>query len=704
MHAYRRTNREGRAITGSRTVWSRVMAAVLGTALMAAAVATGPTVATADAGGEGSSGVNAGPTYVGQEWSAYVEAGGRLDVRFELLPNAATNGEHHSIVTEQPGVVRVLATSPAGAEHVAQVPWDAATGAVVTDSFQDADQVAGVWRVELAATNEAGQPWAWPTYMATEAWQIVPRDSNGTAHAGRVWVDEYLQADAGMRAKGVTRWDQTHYLLSASGVTSRATQFGFNGINSRSRADNLGMADAECQPIRRSTLGGDPLVRRGSTCPDVTHYRLFFERPDTTMPATARFFTGQVSWVMPMYASPSFGALTWTQTAAGAAWGGELAVALEGQAGTVEVRVDVDADGDFTGPRDVTLTRTLPLGVSTVDWDGTDATGERVPLSQPVRFRTELVTSGEIYFVHDDVEYRDGGIEVEALNGPQAGSRSLWWDDSSAQGCFYTDGPVQDQVPCIGSLPASLAGAGVDSTGGVHGWGQGAVMSAAETTWGDGKHVMDWTYTTDHAASEVLQLGGAVAITKVGDVDTLTAGDTTTHTWTVENTGDVDLLDVEVVDDLSAVLPAGDVDPATITTTSGTVTRDVDAETLTWSGDLAAGDAATVAYQVNTNEDGDVLDIRDTVLVSGWDATASIDQTLTLPPAPAPTETAAPAPADGPVLADEPAVAEPAGLAITGGEVFALIAAAAVFVAAGAVALTVARARRSATADVAGEH
>ncbi|WP_213283450.1 DUF11 domain-containing protein [Cellulomonas hominis] len=679
---------------------TRTAATVLAAALVAMA-ATGASAVAAEPGAEESSGATAGPTHVGQEWSVYVEAGGRVDVRVEISPNAATNGEPHAIVTEQPGTVGLVATSPSGQEQASDVQWDPEAGAIVADSFQDPAQDAGVWRVRLTATNEAGAPWAWGQYLTSEAWQIVPRDSDGTAHTGRVWVDEYLQSDAGMRAKGVSRWDQTHYLLSASGVTYRATQFGFNGIHSRSHADSLGLTDLSCQPIQHSTTAGDPLVRFGSTCPDVTRYRLFFETPDTTMPATAAFFTGQQSWVMPTYTSPSIPALTWSQTTPGNAWGGELAVTLEGQAGTVEVRVDVDDDGAFTGARDVTLTRAVPLGVTGIEWDGTDATGVPVPLSQAVRFQAELVTSGDIYFVHDDVEYRDGGIEVEAVNGPQAGSRALWWDDRPMEGCFYSDGSGRTVTPCIGGQPTALAGDGIDSTGGVHGWGQGAVITEAATTWGDGKHIQDWTHTTDRAVSAVLQLHGAVAITKAADVETLTAGDTTTHTWTVENTGSVDLLGLEVVDDLAAVLPAGDFDPDTITTTTGQAALDVDAQTLTWTGDLPAGRAATVEYQVHTNATAPVPTIRDTVEVTGWDATATVTQDITTPPAPAlpaPPEPVQVVDAD-PTPALPAAAADPAPLAVTGpAGITAVVAAVLVLLTAGAVVVHAVRRRRQALA------
>ncbi|MBD3778330.1 MAG: DUF11 domain-containing protein [Micrococcales bacterium] len=689
----RYTHPAGRQRSGRAAV-----AAVLAIGLLCVGALT-QTPRAAASGGTGSSGAVAGPTHVGQTWEAYVADGGRLDVALEILPSPATTGARPD-VTELPGEVRVLATSPTGVQQATAQPWSVQDGALVEATFEDPGLVGGVWSVQVTATTASGDAWpsAWASWMAVDSWRITPRDADGTAHAGRVWTERYTQTNSGLALKGVDRWDQTHYVLSASGVTYRTTSLRFNGWQSVFTVDNLGMVDADCQPIHRTTVGGEPGVRRGSTCPDVVKFRIFFEVPDAAMPATARFHTGRESWVMPVYRAPSFGDLTWSQTERGTTWGGELEVTLAGQPGTVEIRVDVDDDGEFEGPRDVRLTQVLALGTTAVAWDGRDGVGAPVPLAQAVGFQAELTHTNELHLVSDDVEYREGGVELEALSGPQAGSMAVWWDDRATAWCQLADGVVSARVACTGSVPQSLVGEGVDSTGGVHGWGVGAgPINADQSTWGDGKHVDNWAIARDSAISQVLRRVGGVEVTKTADTDTLAPGDTTTHTWTVSNTGEVDLLGVEVVDDLAGVLPAGVIDTRSVTTTAGEVDLDLPAQALTWAGDLAAGAAATVTYALQTDPDVLAGEIVDTVSVTGWDARASVTQTVLDPPAaptPSPTSSVVPAghvgepePEAGPV-ADE--------LAVTGAVIWAALAAAVALVVGGLAARRYTSRRRTA--------
>ncbi|MBD3778331.1 MAG: DUF11 domain-containing protein [Micrococcales bacterium] len=618
-----------------RTACRRVGAIVCAVAMLCAAAHVDAQSASATPASDvGASGATAGPAQPGQVWEVYVEAGGSLELEVTIAATAALRSI--TAVPVPPGSVLLNVTTSAGTQQLLHSEWDPWEDTTVAGTVTDPAAPAGVWRVELDSVAADGAKLDGTTRarMGTSSrpWRVVPRDADGTARAGRVWTDTRLQSYVGLARDGIERWDQTHYALSETGVSYRVTEYGFNGINSSMRVTNLGLVDDDCQPIHRSARQGDVGVRTnpGVQCPsNGVPYKLFFEPPDGTLPATAPSWSGATTWVMPTYSAPSIPDLAWTQTAGGAHWGGDLAVTLAGQPGTVEVRVDVDGDGTFDGPRDVQMSQVLGLGTSVVAWDGRDGAGAPVHLSQPVAFQAELVTSGELHLVSSDVEYREGGIEVEALSGPQAGSTALWWDDTAVTGCHRDALSTNGPATCTGTVPTALVGDGVESRGGVHAWGADAdPITYTETTWGDGKYIDNWTHSYDAALSEVLHLAGGVEVAKTADADTLTPGDTTTHTWTVTNDGDVDLLGLVVVDDLSQVLPAGRVEEGSVTASAGTVALDLEAQVLTWIGDLAPAAEVTVAYDVVTDVDTSVPGIVDVVSVLGWDKTATVAQAL----------------------------------------------------------------------------
>jgi uncharacterized repeat protein (TIGR01451 family) len=84
-------------------------------------------------------------------------------------------------------------------------------------------------------------------------------------------------------------------------------------------------------------------------------------------------------------------------------------------------------------------------------------------------------------------------------------------------------------------------------------------------------------------------------------------GDTVTYTLTIKNVGGVPLSAMSVLDDLSGVIDDGDFNnDAATSPATGTVTYA--APTLTWTGDLPAGNAVTVSYSVKLKPAGSLGD------------------------------------------------------------------------------------------------
>ncbi len=96
----------------------------------------------------------------------------------------------------------------------------------------------------------------------------------------------------------------------------------------------------------------------------------------------------------------------------------------------------------------------------------------------------------------------------------------------------------------------------------------------------------------------------ALTIVKTAGTTATVPGGTVGYTITVHNTGQTAYVGAIVTDALSGVLDDATYD-ANVTTTSGTMSYA--APTLTWTGDLAVGDTATIAYSVTVHsvETGD---------------------------------------------------------------------------------------------------
>ncbi|SDS38498.1 conserved repeat domain-containing protein [Paraoerskovia marina] len=127
----------------------------------------------------------------------------------------------------------------------------------------------------------------------------------------------------------------------------------------------------------------------------------------------------------------------------------------------------------------------------------------------------------------------------------------------------------------------------------------------------------------------------ALDITKASDADgSVAAGDVVTYTVTVENTGQVDYVDpdlVEISDDLSAVLDDATYndDAAAVSSDGVTVDDPTFADpTLSWSGPLAAGETVEITYSVTVDDPpGDGADgLLDNAVVGPPESNCDPDQ------------------------------------------------------------------------------
>lgn len=556
-----------------------------------------------------------GPGMSTNTWLTYVEDGGVLDIRFIVAGGGSALPANLAAVTLE-------VVSPSGAVVLSGTyPRDdlVLSREIVERAIGAGEE--GIYEVRLDTVSTGGATNS--VRVDLTRWDIVPRNDDGTAHTGRVWAEIHRLDNPAVRV-----WDQTFWYVSDSGVMYRMIERSTNGFSATIQANTAGIMDAAtCEPIYQSANSAD-LAANGWTadpadCDNVFPYEIFFEPPDPTLPERAQRVTGE-DWVLPHYTEPAID-LAYSQTAAVMNYGGTFTATLEGQPGTVQVQIDTDGNGVFTDAVDVVLDRTVGVGVHEFDWDGLDGVGDPVPLTRQIFARAELAVAGEIHFLAQDVEVRVGGIEVEALNGPSAGTFTLSWDDSQmGDGCM-SGGVLQ---PCTSAVPPELVGDAVDSQGGVHGWG--ATNATSGPVWGNDRYIDNWTFTAG-VPSPILALEGEVGLTKSVPTVLVEPGTTTTHTWTVTNTGSVALIDQTVIDDVSEVLTVGSIDAASITTTAGTVALDGPGAAVELVVTLDPGESATVSYDVAVAEDAVPWSFfTDTVDAVGWGVEADATQQVML--------------------------------------------------------------------------
>ncbi|GAA4429559.1 hypothetical protein GCM10023169_32050 [Georgenia halophila] len=508
---------------------------------------------------------------------AYVGAGENLDLLFTKVMRPSIGDQD----------VLVSYNGPGGESDSCTIAMNTLLSCGFTDLTST---VPGVWTIDFQVVGAAAST----SYFD---WDISVQ--NGTADVpGRVWSSNYQMAQMGARDGESTDFDL--FYLSREGFLYQASYTEYNGVDSSFNSDAAGNTLAgTCTSAYLSYQdGGDygqgDQYDTPGNCGDP--YKIFFERPAADMPPTATWPDGTTRWLNPPVTEPSLNDLTFAQPSP-TDRSGTFTVDVANFSGQMEVQIDVDGNGSYGDPVDVTLPLGVVNGDGTVNWNGLDGEGNPVPYSTDLTARAVIDQVGEIHFVGFDVERR-GGLEVTALNGPETGSQTIYWDDTELR--------TEDRACVTPDLDGTM---GVSSTGGVHGWDcSDNTNDGVGGSWGDTRRIDDWTY---HAIDETLALDlPGLPELEIEKSSTATAesriGDTVEYTVEVTNNGPGDYTAEEparIQDDLSGVL-----DDATyggdVRASSGTVA--FDEPRLMWEGPLASGDSVTITYSVELTGAGDL--------------------------------------------------------------------------------------------------
>lgn len=518
----------------------------------------------------------------GNTYFAYVGAGETLDVTFAKAYNHSGAGSN----------VRFRVTDPAGTVQMeCTIAGSAGNGTSCGDTALSGP--GGVWIIEeIPLTNVEQNSYLRDASNSRFTFDIAVKDAAGSNLAGRVWTDLYMAYDG----RNSSNYDMEFWVVTEFGAVYNINLRGFTGGGWSLDSNAYGVVDAgTCDSLYRTTemtSNSSAYQQAGPECGDP--YWLFFEEPAADLPQTAPSARGEL-WVAPEVSSPEIADFDFVQDGRDA-WTGTFEYTLANFTGSYEVRIDVDGDGAFDGPRDRIVTRGGSVGPQSYTWDGLDGQGDPVDVCTPLNAQIAIDRADELHMVLGDVEGLSRGIEVVQLRGNSPGNSTLYWDDSqvSSSGKSTTTSPLD-------------ATGGVDSTGGVHRWGSGG-----GNPWGNMLAIDHWAYSPVDV-SETLTLGnGCLDIDKTSNANADTrVGDTVTYTVEGTNTGASDFTEQNpavVLDDLSGVLDDGEVVPGSLKATiDGQPVSDpvVVGNLLSWSGPLGTGKTVVIEYQVELRHGGD---------------------------------------------------------------------------------------------------
>lgn len=374
---------------------------------------------------------------------------------------------------------KVTVAAPGGLIKVCTIGADAPADSGCGFSQLSANQ-PGVWRFKFELPEDAEKSALFPKLKVGSnlyLWDLTIYDSTGVK-AGRVWSNQYYiyqPPEIGFAT------DMTLYYQSQDGYLYRASYKDYVGELSNLGADSYGVVeDEKCEPAYKSTdasAGG--FAPTYGKCGG--EYKLFFEPPSDDLPVSATKWDGSLDWVRPQVKPPVVSDIKFAPDDEANVQSGTISFKLKDFIGDVEVKVDVNDDGNFDGASDVVIPAKVKFndtGAQPVKFDGLDKDGNPILRSQPIGIKVEITKSAEIHLVATNVTGLDGGLILTRLSGENAPSSNVCWNDSFLGDESKTpEDIVVDGTAC----PDSLVG--------VHRW-------AYDTAWGKNRYIDNWAYST----------------------------------------------------------------------------------------------------------------------------------------------------------------------------------------------------------------
>ncbi|MDR1782149.1 MAG: hypothetical protein LBR40_04025 [Bacilli bacterium] len=254
-----------------------------------------------------------------------------------------------------------------------------------------------------------------------------------------------------------------------------------------------------------------PSYITGGACVTCGDYKIFYEKPDSSMPAKAKF--GNFPIELSLNPLPledrdnvaSIDSFTYDNQLISKA--GTFTYSIDPDySGNYYFQIDTNNNGSYDDDVDISVLRGARGAFSTTTYeslnsnltyifDGKDGLGNDIPIDRTIKARLLLENTGKMYFAMYDFESNPGGIIVEKLNGSLSGDKTVYWDDTKLSTTGFT----------AINIPTQLDGTmGVDSSNGVHSWG---AIPFSGLGWDDNeRYVYNWILNPVKSFNDVMEL------------------------------------------------------------------------------------------------------------------------------------------------------------------------------------------------------
>lgn len=378
------------------------------------------------------------------------------------------------------GPVTFVIDGPGVPEQRCVAPANVAVGQGCHFAAQTAVK-SGIWRIQATAPDGAMvYDQAAPNAHWSKNWfnWSITVASGGTEQHARLWMQQY-----NLRQPPAVQYTDNliNYYVSQDGYIYRATELGYNGQISTLSADGIGnRLGTSCMPAYKSVEVGDTKASPTyGSCGSA--YKMFFEQPTGDLPTSAPQWDGKTDWVLPNVNHPSISSLKFTSDGSPDQLSGTVSFVLHNFIGQYQVKIDVNNNGSFDEQNDVVLNeqvKTLSDNEQKIHFQGADKQGQVISPSASIGIEVVITKVAEIHLIAADVEGRTGGLELERLNGENAPTTRVCWNDSELALTRTNTTPTSDGRDCP------------DGTGGVHKW------AYDDNSWGNARYIDDWIFAS----------------------------------------------------------------------------------------------------------------------------------------------------------------------------------------------------------------
>jgi len=407
----------------------------------------------------------------------------------------------------------------------------------------------GVWEVDfigpgtdngsesIPVVTPAGNDWNQPFGPYIAAFDITVFDIINNPLKGRVFTNVFC----GVVSSFSIGFNGIFYILTKDGYQYTLDNNGQAGNGFTFFANNKGFKTGSGAPSYQSVDNTtSPLVQdptAADTQTDITH-KIFFNTPSTDLPASAKTPSGTTTWLMNSPFLPAISNVRFTGTegtdgkAGTAPLGGSFNFTSTSN-GSYKLTIDANNNGSFTDPVDRTFTGKVNTGSNSINWDGLDGLGNKIPAGSTI-YNTNLsvlLFNAEVHFPFFDVERNINGIKLTRTTGNGAPDNTIYWDDSP--------------ITVVGTPPNPVTNlAGISSLVNGHKWGS-PTFTNSENDFGNNKAIDTWAYVSQTPINTnltfTLREADLEVVSLSSDIKTGCVGQMANYVVVVRNNGPSDV-------------------------------------------------------------------------------------------------------------------------------------------------------------------